>query len=238
MSNPPPPPPDSDEPTDPVEPTAPNPYGAPQPPPNGQPAPYGQAPPPGAAYPSYGQPEQPQGKALAITALVLAFIPCLNLVAIVLSLVVLIGKKAGKGLAIAALVISVAWAATLLILVVVAGSLFGTPIDDLKTGQCFTAEGMDDPDEGVSQIEVVSCSESHDGEVLGVKTLSADEAEAYVDQTAEETCGPILAEEGVTSVPEDVTVTSLTQVEDPDEGDHVACVASHVDGERLTEKIG
>lgn len=234
----PPPPPGSEEPTGPVEPTPPDPYGTPQPPPYGQPAPYGQAPPPGPAYPGHGQPEQPQGKGLAITALVLSFIPCLNLVAIVLALVVLIGKKAGKGLAIAALVISVAWAATLLILLVVAGSLFGTPIDDLETGQCFTAEGLDDPGEGVSQIEVVSCSESHDGEVLAVKTLDADEAEAYVDQTAEETCSPILAEEGVTGIPPDVTVTSLTQVEEPDDGDHVVCVASRVDGERLTEKIG
>ena len=236
MSNPPPPP-GSDEPTGPVEPAPPNPYGAPQPPPYGQPAPYGQAP-PGGPYPGYGQPEQPQSKGLAITALVLAFIPCLNLVAFVLALVVLIGKKAGTGLAIAALVISVAWAATLVVLLVAVGSLFGTPIDDLETGQCFTAEGLDDPAGGVSRIEVVGCSESHDGEVLAVKTLSADEAEAYADQTAEETCGPILADEGVTGIPQDVTVTSLTQVEDPDEGDHVACVASRIDGERLTEKIG
>ena len=116
-----PPPPGSDEPTGPGE-TPPNPYGAPQPPPYGQPqAPYGQ-PPAGPAYPAYGQTgPQEGGKGLAITALILAFIPCLNLVAFVLALVVLIGKKAGKGLAIAALVISVAWAAVALLLVFVRG---------------------------------------------------------------------------------------------------------------------
>jgi hypothetical protein len=233
-----PPPPGSDDPTGSGEPTPPNPYGAPQPPPYGQPQAPGQ-PPAGPGYPAYGQtgPEQ-GGKGLAITALILAFIPCLNIVGFVLALVVLIGKKAGKGLAIAALVISLAWIAISLILVLAVGSLFGTPIDDLKTGQCFTADGLTSADDGVSQIEVVGCGESHDGEVLATNTLDADEAEAYKDQSGGEACGPIIDAEVVAGLPEDVTVTALTQSEEPEDGDKLACVAYQVDGEKLTEKLG
>jgi hypothetical protein len=241
MSNPTPPP-GPEDPTGSNQPAPANPYGTPppaygQPTPYGQPAPYGQ-PPAGPGYPAYGQPAEEKGKGLAIAALVLAFIPCLNLVGFVLALVVLIGKKAGKGLAIAALVVSLAWAAIFVVLVLVAGSLFGTPIDDLKTGQCFNAEGLTGDGDGVSSIDVVGCGESHDAEVLGTNTLDADEAEAYRDQNGSEACGPLIEAELIAALPEDVTVTALTQSEEPDEGDLLACVAYQVDGKKLTEKIG
>ncbi len=187
-----PPPPGPDQPTGSGENVPPpNPYGAPPPPPAyGQPAPYGQPvpgqPPVGPAYPTYGQPgAQQPGKGLAIASLVLALIPCIitNLVSLVLAIVVLVGKKGGRGLAIAAIVINVlvliGWGALIALGVVLAG----TPIDDLNSGECFTAEGLTSSDSGVSQIEVVSCTESHDGEVLAVKTLNSDEAAAYKDQS-------------------------------------------------------
>ena len=231
---------------------APPPYGAGQPPagqsPYGQPpagqSPYGQPaygqPPAGPGYPVYppGVPEQPKSKALAITALVLAIIPCLNVAGFVLALVVLIGKKAGKGLAIAALVISLAWAALFVVLLLVSSSLFGTPIDDLESGQCITAKGLTNGEDGVSAIKVVSCNDDHDGEVLATKALDADEAEGYQDLTGGEACGPIVDVEVFTSLPEDVSIIALTQTTDPDEGDHVACVAFNVNGDTLSEKLG
>ena len=233
----------------PDEPTPPPPGGAPAQPPYGAPAPppYGQAPPPaygappgGPAYPAYGQAAKEPGKGLAITSLVLALIPCIitNLVSLVLAIVVLAGKKGGKGLAVAALVINilvlVGWGALIALGVI----LGGTPIDDLKTGQCFTAEGLTSGDDGVSRIEVVGCTKEHDGEVLAVKTLDADEADAYKDQSGGEACGPLIDAEVVASLPAEVSVTALTQSEEPEDGDHLACVAFNVDGDKLTEKLG
>jgi len=245
----PPTPPGPDEPTGPGEPTPPPPsgapaqppYGAPAPPPYGQPAPaYGQ--PPGVpSYPAYGQGEPAQpGKGLAITSLVLSLIPCIitNLVSLVLAIVVLAGKKGGKGLAVAALVINILVLAGWGALIALGVILGGTPIDDLKTGQCFTAEGLTSGDEGVSRIEIVGCTKEHDGEVLAVKTLDADEAEAYKDQSGGEACGPLIDAEVIAALPEDVSVTALTQSEEPDDGDHLACVAFQVDGDKLTEKLG
>lgn len=231
MSNPPLPP-GPEEPTGPSQPPPSNPYGAPQP---GygtpQPPAYGQ---PGYP-PAYGQPEEPKGKGLAITAFILAFVPCLNVVAFVLALVVLIGRKAGKGLAIAAMVIT---PITLVIgLAVGVYFLAGTPIDDLKAGECFTADGLEG-DDGVSQIKVVSCSSSHDGEVLALTTLDADEAKAYNIETGSSACGPIVDAEVVAGLPEGVAVTALTQEAEPEAGDHLVCVAYHVDGDRLSEKLG
>lgn len=246
-----PPPPGPDEPsgTDPVPPSA------AQPPYGQAPPPYGQAPPPYVqAQPTYGQPPSPYGqpsygyniqaapsKTLAIWALVLACIPCLitNLVSFVLALVVLIGRKGGKGLAIAALIINVlvlvGWAA----LVALGVILSGTPVDDLESGQCFTAEGIGGADdEGIYQIEVVGCDEAHDGEVLATQELDADAAQAYPAQSAEDACAPLLDPAVLAGLPADVTITALTQDDEPDAGDHLACVAHHVDGEELTEKIG
>jgi hypothetical protein len=234
-----PPPPGSDQPTGSGEPVPPNPYGAPQPPPYGQPAP-GQ-PPAGPAYPAYGQPMEKQpGKGLAIASLVLSLIPCIitNLVAVILAIVVLVGKKGGRGLAIAAIIISVVvligWGALIALGVV----LSGTPIDDLKSGDCFTAEGLTGDDDGVSQIEVVGCSSSHDAEVLAVKTLDADEADAYDINNGGQECGTMIDVAVLSELPEDVTVTALTQSEEPESGDHLACVAYRADGKSLTEKLG
>lgn len=170
----------------------------------------------------------------------LALIPCIitNLVSLVLAVVVLVGKKGGRGLAIAAIVINVlvliGWGALIALGVV----LSGTPIDDLNSGECFTAEGLTSSDSGVSQIEVVSCTESHDGEVLAVKTLNGDEAKAYKDQSGSEACGPLIDVAVIAALPAEVAVTALTQSEEPDSGDHVACVAYREDGKSLTEKLG
>jgi uncharacterized membrane protein len=77
--------------------------------------PYGAYPPPagGPAYPGYGTPAGRPSSALAIAGLVTALIPCTFLVGLVLSIVALVkasrGTAAGRGLAIAGIVVSVLW---------------------------------------------------------------------------------------------------------------------------------
>ena len=51
-------------------------------------------------------------------------------------------------------------------------------------------------------------------------------------------CGPAIEAAGKTALlTEDITVTALT-VADPAKGDNVACIAYHVDGSKLTGKLG
>lgn len=229
------------------------PYGQPtpsQPPGLGQPA-YGQPgygqPPTAGQPPAYGQPpgygqlyEKPPSQALAIWALVLACIPCLitNLVSIVLAVLVLTGKRAGRVLAIIALAVNalviVGWSA-----LIVLGVAFGSAaVDDLETGQCFTATGLNDGgDEGVSDISVVECSESHDAEVLGTNVLDAEEAAGYEEATADEVCGPLIPAEAQSAITDDLTVTALTQSTSPSEGDLLACVVHSREDVRLNGSL-
>ena len=238
-----PPPPGSDQPTGSGEPTPPNPYGAPQPPAYGAPQPpaYGAPvpgqPPAGPPYPGYGQPgaEQPKGKGLAITAFILAFIPCVNIVSVVLALIVLIGKRAGKGLAIAALVITPLIIVAAAVLVVLLGT---TPIDDLKTGECFTADGLTGDDSDISAIQVVDCTDSHDAQVLTVHTLDGSEADAYDISTGSAACDTAIPDDLLAALPEGVIYTALTQSAEPESGDHLVCVAYRTDGKSLSEKLG
>ena len=170
----------------------------------------------------------------------LACIPCLitNLVSVVLAILVLTGKKAGRVLAIIALVVNavviIGWVALITL-----GVMFGsTPVDDLRTGQCFTADGLTDGEaSGVQSIEVVECSASHDAEVVGTNELDADEARAYADQSAADVCGPLIDADLLAAIGEGLTVTALTQTNDPDAGDLLVCVAHTKDGAPLTGSL-
>jgi len=249
MSQPPPPP---HEPHDPSEaggqpPAGQNPYGQYGQNPYGQ-NPYGQAPPGQAPYGQspfgqspYGAPQEPQGgKGLAVAALVLAFLPlCLTqVIAFVLAIVVLVSKRAGKGLAIAAMIVAVVMTVVTLALAAVVGLIAGGAINDLEDGQCITAEGLtDEESETVSQVEVVDCSEPHDGEIVATDTLDADEAEAYSPADVQAACGPLVSQELLASLPENVEVTALTQSAEPSEGDQLVCVAYPTDGNDLTERL-
>lgn len=221
------------------------PYGSQNPPPAN---PYG-APPAqpmgggyGTAFPGGGAPaEQPKGKGLAIAALVLAIIPCgiTNLISAILAIVVLAGKKGGKGLAIAALVID-ALVVLLLVALVVAGVILGgTPVDDLKTGQCITADGLTGSAKEVTKIEVVSCGKTHDGEIYATIDLSADDAKNYGLEVASELCTAAVADEDIALLAEaGVDSIYLTQNGlEPNKGDKVACVAYFENGDALKEKI-
>ncbi len=264
-----PPPPAYDAPAAPADPAAPPPpYGQPTaptdpaaaPPAYGQPA-YGQPAYGQPAYPQPGQPGQPvypqyaapagseePSKGLAIGALILSFLACtllLAIPAIIMAIVVLLkgrdGRNHGKGLAIAALIIS---AISVIGTIVGGGALYNyasqfESVNDLKTGQCITAKGLTDENaDSVTEIKSVSCSSSHDGEVLATVELTADQAESYTDTQSEDICGPAIEAEGKTALlTADITVTALT-VADPAKGDNVACVAYHADGSKLTGKIG
>ena len=120
------------------------------------------------------------------------------------------------------------------------GVMFGsTPIDDLRTGQCFTADGLtDDETGGVRSIEVVECSESHDAEVVGTNELDADEAADYADLSAEDLCRPLVDADALADSEQDLTVTALTQTTEPSAGDLMVCAAHTRDGAPLVGPLG
>jgi heme/copper-type cytochrome/quinol oxidase subunit 2 len=204
--------------------------------------------------PAYGQPSYPQyaapatdapGKGLAITALILSFICCLDVIGMILAIVVLVqsrdGRDRGKGLAILALVIG---AITLIITVVlvVLGVNYAKDVksvNDLKAGDCITAKGLtDENSDSIDTIRTVSCSDKHDGEVLATTDVTADLAKDFSQLDPQATCGPAIEAAGKTAlIGEDVNVTALT-VADPKKGDNIACVAYHADGSKLTSKLG
>lgn len=231
-------------------------YGSPAPPPYGDPA----APPPpnpAAPYqqPAYGvpqypvgqQPEAAPGKGMAIAALVIAFFGCTvigAIIAIPLAIVVLVrsrgGQNHGKGLAIAAIVVSLVSLAVTVVLGVAGVSYLNslTAVDDLRTGDCITATGLTDEDaESVSEIKTLSCSEAHDGEVLATVDLAADQVDTYkADPT--QICEPAIVAAGKDTLITGTVVYTALSVPDPEAGDQVACVAYNADGSDLTSKLG
>ena len=193
---------------------------------------------PGPAEPSKG---------MAIAALILSFICCLDVVGIILAIVVLMksrdGRNHGKGLAIAALIIGVI---TLVITVVggVAGYNYVKDLKDvesLKAGDCFTAKGLTDESEsGVEQIRAVGCSDEHDGEVLSTAKLTADEADSYGETSPVAICTPSVTEAGSVDLLADpeLVLIALTQDSSPSSGDKLVCVIANTDGSKLTSKLG
>ena len=269
-STPPPPPSPSDPapPTTPI-PAAPAPGGDPSAPPGAPaaPPPYGEQP-AGSATPPYDQPGQPgqppyaapgyspmpgpaePSKGMAITALIMSILGCTcigALVAIPLAIVVLVrskdGRNHGKGLAIAAIIISV----ISLISVAIGGYFLYDyakdlkDVDDLKAGQCITANGLTDESEtGVTQIKSVGCTTRHDGEVLSTASLTADEAGSYGETSPVAICTPSVTEAGSIGLLSDpaLVLIALTQDSSPESGDKLVCVIANADGSKLTSKLG
>jgi hypothetical protein len=194
--------------------------------------------------PGSGEP----GKGMAITALVLSFLGCTcigALVAIPLAIVVLVksrdGRNHGKGMAIAALVISV-----VSVIAVSIGGYFVydwgkdlKSVNDLKAGDCITAKGLtEEGSDTIDTIRGVSCSEKHDGEVLATTEVTAELADDIGQMDPEATCAPVIEEAGKTAlITESINVTAVYEP-DPDEGDNIACVAYSTDGSKLTSKLG
>ncbi|WP_244932060.1 DUF4190 domain-containing protein [Nocardioides sp. W7] len=216
-------------------------YGAPQqPPPYGNP--YG-----GSAFPTgpAGNGANQPSKGLAIAALVLSFLACTfvaGLVSIALAIVVLVrgkdGRNHGKGLAVAAIIVSIVMMAVSALgivgLVVLAEE---QSIDNLETGQCINADELTDADsKSIGLIDKVSCSEEHDGEVVAtseITTEQAGSASSGIDCSA--LVDPDLLD---TLNPDGFAIYGLTQDTSPEVGDAVACVAVRIDGSKLTERLG
>jgi hypothetical protein len=272
-STPPPAPPTEPAPPSTPIPAAPAPYGDPSVPPGAPaaPPPYGEQPTVSAvppAAPPYGQPGAPgqpeyappgyspmpgpaePSKGMAITALILSILGCTcigALVAIPLAIIVLVrskdGRNHGKGLAIAALIISV---------ISLVGAAIGTyflydyakdfkNVDDLKAGQCITAKGLTDESQtGVTQIKSVGCSSRHDGEVLSTSSLTAAEADSYGETSPVAICTPSVTAAGSVDLLTDpeLVLIALTSDSSPASGDKLVCVIANADGSKLTSKLG
>ncbi|MCX5392956.1 DUF4190 domain-containing protein [Streptomyces sp. NBC_00094] len=206
------------EPTQPPQPP-PTPQGAPQQ--QGWPAPgpytspgmpYAAGPygPPGApGVGPYGQPIR-STNGLAIGSLVSGIVCCLPPLGLVLGLIALpqIRKKdqAGKGLAIAGIILSVTSCLLVLIGFVTGG--FGSVVNgfkegmdeaartkspfSLRTGQCFLDDGK--LEEYATDVEIVDCAKPHDGEVTGSFELTGIAkwpGESAIDELAEKRCDAI-----------------------------------------------
>lgn len=187
------------------EPQHPAPPGPPPAPHQGYGTPYGQSPygaqpyggqPYGTPSPYGMPPAVPKTNGLAIASLVTGIICCVPPLGLVLGLVALsqIRKRgdAGKGMAVAGIVLS-SLSVVLVLVGILTGGLTafkegfergaggsGQSVEDLRTGQCF-----DTPDgslEGTTyNVEVVDCAKPHDGEVFGTFDL-ADSAEYPGDE--------------------------------------------------------
>jgi hypothetical protein len=231
----------------PPQPTTGTPYGTPQygTPQYGTPA-YGSPPPqPGMAGGYAGMPAQGEpapSKAMAVTALVSSLL-CCTPVGFVLGLLVVLrsrdGRNHGKGLGIAAMVISV------LLTIGIAAAGYGLsqvdwddllPVENLEAGECFNADNLADDDaDFVENIDEVSCSSPHDAEVLVTKELTADDAESY-DPADSSLCSDLIsADEALVAKLQDANIGTfgLTQGESPNAGDKLVCVAYSIDGTKL-----
>jgi hypothetical protein len=215
-----------------------HPYGQPASP-YGQPvSPYGAPPQPaggggyGASFPQ-GGPVEPESKGLAIAALVLSLIACgiPNLVSLVLAIVVLVKKKAGKGLAIAAIIIDVIVLVVVGLLVVGGVWLFGNvvTVDNAEVGQCVdtTVDG-----ETVSMMKK-DCSQEHDAVVQVVGQLSAEELRMYEANDMSFCDTRFAADGGDPESSDGDTWTLLTEEIPPGEGDDFVCLAENADGSKL-----
>ncbi|WP_183407647.1 DUF4190 domain-containing protein [Nocardioides marmoriginsengisoli] len=178
------------------------------PPPSGQPV----YPPPSGppAYPAFrpqgpGWNGPPPSNTMAIVALVLSFVPLgiTAVVALILACIVLSrvrkGEARGRGMAVAALIISILWLVLITVLVVIAvrdevkqgnAREAGTgeiSVTKMRVGDCVTKI----PDTtAVSTVDIVQCAKPHVGEVYATFDLDTDKDadQDTIDRLAEEGC--------------------------------------------------
>lgn len=110
--------------------------------------------------------------------------------------------------------------------------------NDLQEGQCVNGAGLDPSDDNpVAGLEVVACSTAHDGEVLAVNVLDAEEAAAYDfddDSQIDANCRAFFSErEEEILLSEDYFLWALTETSDPVTGDKVACIVVDAQGDPL-----
>ena len=184
---------------------------------------------------------EPQpSKAMAITALVTSLI-CCTPVGFILAIVVLVrskdGRNHGRGMAIAALIISILFS------IGIGAAAYGLtkvdwddflPVEQLETGECLNADNLtDDSEDFVENIEEVDCDKAHDAEVLVTKKLTQDDAESY-DPAESTLCSDLITEKGLTGkLTEGIGFFGLTTDEAPNAGDKLVCIAYKLDGSKL-----
>lgn len=179
------------------------PYGG-QPPLPPQPG-YGYPQPPQPYYPGAPIPPREPSKTMAIIALILAILPCgvTWIVAVVLAIIVLVqvkkGKARGRGLAIAALVISVLWfiaAAIGAALIVNEVNRYDAARDAnegtvrssmMRVGDCLSElpKGED-----INTVEIIPCVKPHRGEVYAKFSIDAgdDPSQERIYKLADTEC--------------------------------------------------
>ena len=211
-----------------------NPYGGP---------PYGGGTPP----PAYGAPQPAGTDGVSIASFVLSLL-CCGPIGLILGFVGLSrtknGQRKGRGFAIAGIIIGILG----IIGGVVAGVVIAlaakdvVSINDLETGQCINADGLKASESGsVGLITKVDCTDSHDGEVIATKTLSADEASNYNfgdESQINDICISML-DPGVAARLNDPKyfINALTESKTPSSGDQVSCVITLANGDDLTEDL-
>lgn len=228
-----------------------NPYGQPYGQPN-RPNPYG-----GGGAGAYGAPQgggfqgqPPKTDGVSVASFVLSLLCCTGLVGLILGFVGLSrtkgGKRKGRGFAIAGIVLGLLGTIALVVTIILAAtgglkSLLPTAVNDLKDGQCITADGLAEDDGAVTDIKVVGCDERHDGQVIGTKKLTSSEAADYDFNSQEgiiENCTPMLDEgESALVIDPQYYLIALTQEEKPSSGDQVACIITLRNGDPLDKKL-
>ncbi|MFD0151368.1 DUF4190 domain-containing protein [Streptomyces sp. NPDC055721] len=172
--------------------------------------PYGPPGAPGApGIGPYGQPKR-STNGLAVASLVSGIVCCLPPLGLILGLIALpqIKKKdqAGKGLAVAGIILSVVSSLLLTIGLVTGG--IGSAVDgfkegveeasrtkspfELRTGQCFGDDGK--REKYATDVEIIDCAKPHDGEVSGKFKLTGYDkwpGETEVETVGEKRCETI-----------------------------------------------
>lgn len=223
---------------------------------SGQPPPYpGYAyppPPPPGTYPPPPPGPSQRSSSLAIIALVCAVLPCgiTWLVAIPLAIVVLVkaanGTARGRGMAVAAIVVSVVWliaSAIGIALLVNEVTKYDAARDAgegtissgmIREGDCFSE--LPDGEE-IDTVEIIGCEQEHVGEVYAVESISPAEGAGQdeIYDLAQETCTEQFEDYvGPGPLDPDLRYSLIAPNEDSvDLEDDVACYI-WIEGETLT----
>ncbi len=203
---------------------------------------------PGAPYGQggfSGEPVKPTDT-ISIVGFVLSLTCCLSFVGAILGFIGLgrtkNGQRKGRWAAISAIVLGILGTLALAGFIVALVLFASTPIDELKTGDCITASGIDPTDSGtaVTQIKVVECGVTHDGEVIGTKRLDSEDVDEFdfgnVDQL-QTFCLDVVDPAKAAAVDAEYYLYGLTQTSSPDVGAKLVCLAVRADGGDITGEI-
>ncbi len=212
-----------------------NPYGNDQQPPN----PYGAPAPAGG----FEQPAKTDG--VSVASMVLSILCCAP-VGLILGFIGLGrtkgGQRKGRGFAITGIVLGLlgllAWVG--IAIAAIAGVAWFdslVTLDEAKAGQCVN---VDDDDDTVLLYEK-SCSEDHDGEIVGVVKVTDDNLEQIETEMAGYCVTTVISQEDLTTIQEagiDIITGILAVTEDPNDvevDDHLICYVTS--DKKLDEKI-